>query len=76
MQADQIIAVCNKALLEGPETPEAAIRAVQRMALTITIQELRSKGEGYLRLADRIEGELSRLEDETRQAIEEDEQRF
>lgn len=76
MRADEIMTICESVLLEGPETPQAAVRSIRRMALTITIKELRSKGEGFLRTADRMENQLSVIEDETRKAIEEDEQRF
>lgn len=76
MRADEIRTICESVLLEGPETPQDAVRSIRRMALTITIKELRSKGDAYLRTAERMENQLSVIEDESRQAIEADENRF
>ena len=69
MKADQIISLCEASLLEGPETPEAAVRGVKRMALKLSIDEMQSKGEGFLRTAERMRGELEKLEVEAREEL-------
>ncbi len=69
MKSDEILSICESVLVEGHETPKAAVLAVERMCLTITIQELQSKGEGFLRTADRMRGELEKLEKEARDEL-------
>lgn len=76
MTADELFTICEMVLKEGPETPEDAVRAIRRKSLTISIRELRHKGEAFLRTAERMETQLSTIEDELRHSIEADEQRF
>jgi len=73
MKADQIISLCEASLLEGPETPEAAVRGVKRMALKLTIDELESKAAGFLKTANRMSKELEKIEEEARGELAESE---
>lgn len=62
MRADEISTVCDAVALEGPETVSLALLSCKRALMVGSIRDLRGKAEGYVRLAERIERDLSEVE--------------
>lgn len=71
MRADEISTVCDAVFLEGPETVSLALQSVKRTLMVSSIQDLRSKARGFLALAERLEFELSEVEQQIKDELSE-----